>query len=60
MIEQVILLAILLVIGIIVWKIMGFLMLGAFLFAVFLAFNIGRKRFKYMKKGLIYEKRFNI
>jgi hypothetical protein len=45
MIEQVILLAIVLIISIIVWKIMGFLMFGAFLFAVFLAFNIGRKRF---------------
>jgi len=50
MIEQVILLAIVLVIGIIVWKIMGFLMLGAFLFVgVFWLFSIGRK-------GLIYEK----
>ncbi len=45
MINQIALLLIVLIIGIAVWKTMGLLMMGAFLFAVFLAFNIGRKRF---------------
>ncbi len=45
MINQIIILAVVLAIGIIILKIMGFIMFGAFLFAVFFAFNIGRKRF---------------
>ncbi|WP_459892466.1 hypothetical protein [Hydrogenobaculum acidophilum] len=45
MINQIIILVVVLTIGIIILKVMGFIMLGAFLFAVFLAFNIGRKRF---------------
>jgi len=43
--NQIIILLIVFIIGVILWKIMGLLMLGAFLFAVFLAFNMGRKRF---------------
>jgi len=45
MIGQIVILVIVLAIGIVVWKLMNLLMFGAFLFAVFLAFSIGRKRF---------------
>ncbi len=44
MIERAILFLVIIGTGILIWKFFSFVFFGAFLFAVFLAFNIGRKR----------------